>query len=560
MRVHLMRGRRWAVPLLTAALAATGLLAPSGAASAAATQRSDDFSLIGISWPASSGGLGGTAQVRTRDAASGDWSAWRALEVTPQQVEEGPRARERRTTEPLWAGPSDAAEARVVHADGSVSALPSKARMELVSPGEPAPSTASPYAEAGPQTLAAAPQPSVVSRAGWGADESLRADPPEYGESVKAVFVHHTVNANSYSCSEAPAIIRSIYRYHVLTNGWNDIGYNFLVDKCGKVYEGRYGGISKPVIGAHTLGFNTNTAGVAAIGDYSNYSVQSNVVASVSRVAGWKLGLTGVKANTKVSLVAGVDNGTYKKGETASVYRVSGHRNVYATACPGASLYAKLGTIRTYASDWTNPYFSKGVWYWARTGTVTSTSVPVQLYWTAADDTGVRATYATSPSAATFGPSSTSWNAGVKPGATTTWTMKTVDWVGHTTWDSTAHAASIVPETSAKRWLPWTTRYSSNHLGGKALAASTAGASLKFTFTGSSVAWIATKSYDSGQAYVYLDGVKKATIDLRSSSVQYRQAVWAAHWSGSGTHTLAVKVVGTSGRPKVVTDGITVVN
>jgi uncharacterized protein with LGFP repeats len=158
--------------------------------------------------------------------------------------------------------------------------------------------------------------------------------------------VHHTVNANSYSCSEAPAIIRSIYRYHTATNGWNDIGYNFLVDKCGRVYEGRYGGIARPVIGAHSKGFNTNTTGVAVIGDYRTATVPAKVTTALARVTKWKLGLAGYLRTNKATLTAGVSNGTYDKGDTVTVYRVAGHRNVYATNCPGGSLYAKLPAIR----------------------------------------------------------------------------------------------------------------------------------------------------------------------------------------------------------------------
>ena len=81
------------------------------------------------------------------------------------------------------------------------------------------------------------------------------------------VFVHHTDTPNGYTLDDVPAILRSIQTYHVRSNGWNDIGYNFLVDAYGRIFEGRAGGIDRPVIGAHTGGFNTGSVGIAVLGD-----------------------------------------------------------------------------------------------------------------------------------------------------------------------------------------------------------------------------------------------------------------------------------------------------
>ena len=109
----------------------------------------------------------------------------------------------------------------------------------------------------------------IVPRSAWGADESIRrnaaaATPP----AVRFAIVHHTAGPNDYSPAQAAAIMRGIQVYHVKSNGWNDIGYNFLVDRYGTVYEGRYGGIDKNVIGAHARGFNTGSVGVAVIGTF----------------------------------------------------------------------------------------------------------------------------------------------------------------------------------------------------------------------------------------------------------------------------------------------------
>ncbi|WP_414168898.1 N-acetylmuramoyl-L-alanine amidase [Streptoverticillium reticulum] len=193
------------------------------------------------------------------------------------------------------------------------------------------------------------PRPRIVTRAGWGADESMRERQFAYTKTVKAAFVHHTASGNGYSCSEASSVIRGIYRYHVVSSGWRDIGYNFLVDKCGTVYEGRAGGVAKAVKGAHTLGFNTNSMGIAVIGTFSKNSAPGAAVDAVARLAAWKLGLFGINPKGSVSLVSGGGN-LYKKGTTVKVKAISGHRDGYATECPGDKLYSRLGTIRSTAA------------------------------------------------------------------------------------------------------------------------------------------------------------------------------------------------------------------
>lgn len=106
--------------------------------------------------------------------------------------------------------------------------------------------------------------------------------------------MHHTADSNDYTCAEAPAVIRGIYAYHVMQLGWKDIGYNFLVDRCGTLYEGRKGGVDRPVMGAHAYGFNTETTGVSVLGTYTDVTPSQAVLAAVARVAAWKLGQYGV--------------------------------------------------------------------------------------------------------------------------------------------------------------------------------------------------------------------------------------------------------------------------
>lgn len=235
---------------------------------------------------------------------------------------------------------------------------------ELQQPPEPEPSE--PTADPGtttqpprelpaqpPETSAArphtAPRPRIVTRAGWGADEKLREKGHRYTKTVKVAFVHHTVTGNAYSCSQAPSVMRSIYRYHVKSMGWRDFGYNFAVDKCGNIYEGRSGGVTKAVQGAHTLGFNKNSMGIAVIGTYSSKKPAGKAVKAVAKLTAWKLGLFGRNPRGTTHLKSAGGN-RYKKGTKAKLRVISGHRDGYNTECPGAGLYGKLGTVRSKAA------------------------------------------------------------------------------------------------------------------------------------------------------------------------------------------------------------------
>ncbi|MFD4760743.1 peptidoglycan recognition protein [Streptomyces sp. NPDC058439] len=194
------------------------------------------------------------------------------------------------------------------------------------------------------------PRPHIITRKGWGADEKLRERAFVYTKSVKAAFIHHSATGNSYTCSQAPAVLRGIYRYHVKSSGWRDIGYNFAVDKCGNIYEGRAGGVTKPVLGAHTLGFNTDSMGIAVLGTFTSSDPPAAAVNAVAKLTAWKLGLFGADPRGKVTLVSAGGN-KFKKGTKAELNVISGHRDGFATECPGTRLYKKLGSARTTSAQ-----------------------------------------------------------------------------------------------------------------------------------------------------------------------------------------------------------------
>ena len=193
---------------------------------------------------------------------------------------------------------------------------------------------------------AAEPKPAIVPRKDWGADDCKPRHAPEYGV-VKAAFIHHTVSANDYSREEAPSIVLAICRYHRDSNGWNDIGYNFLVDKYGTIYEGRAGGEDQPVVGAQAQGYNAQSTGIANIGTFSSVQQTPAALPAMSRLLRWKLPIQGVPTSGSTTLVsAGGETNKHPAGTHVRVNRISGHRDVDATECPGDALYAQLPELR----------------------------------------------------------------------------------------------------------------------------------------------------------------------------------------------------------------------
>ena len=292
----------------------------------------DAFTTIGASW------LGeGSAEVRAR--VDGRWSAWTALEAN----DNGEATSGRVTSPPVWVGHATGWQARA-HGVRDL-------KVVTVDAGT---SPADDVAARGAAQAAAA-QPTVYTRAQWGADESLRSfngsscTTPKYSSTIKVGFVHHTDGSNDYTANDTPAVIRGIYAYHVKTNGWCDVGYNFLVDQFGRVWEGRYGGIDKPVIGAHTGGHNVNSFGTALLGTYTDVTPSPRMQSALEGLLAWKLSLhhrdpTGTAELTS----AGGGTSRYPKGTTNTFDVISGHRDAGNTACPGDAAYALLPTLRTH--------------------------------------------------------------------------------------------------------------------------------------------------------------------------------------------------------------------
>jgi hypothetical protein len=337
---------------LLAALLTLGLAAPAGAQPAqtppaqivtrdvpvagarafAVAEPTPRFNLVGIHWQGS-----GTVSFRAR-ALSGMWSPWRP--AAPEDEDRPDDSSAERTVEsweignPYWTGPSDAIEYRL---HGRVQRL----RAHFVwSPADPEP----------PRAPAIANAPPVIPRAAWGANELIRRAPPSYAQQVRFAVVHHTAGTNNYTRAQSAAIVRGIQLYHVRGNGWHDIGYNFLVDKFGQVFEGRFGGLERNVIGAHAAGFNTGSAGVALLGNYTGTAMSAAARDALVRVLAWRLDVAHADPLSTFNWTSR-GNSRFPAGRSVPLRTIVGHRDTGFTACPGDLVYRALDDLARRVSQ-----------------------------------------------------------------------------------------------------------------------------------------------------------------------------------------------------------------
>jgi hypothetical protein len=245
---------------------------------------------------------------------------------------------------------------------------------------------------------AATAEPSIVSRGGWGADPAYMTWAPQF-YATKKLIVHHTATSDNYTDrAGAEAQIRSIYYYHSVTQDWGDIGYNFLIDKFGTIYEGRYSrdyaganptgddATGRGVTAAHTAGWNSGTVGVALLGTLTTHDATPAARAALTRLLAWEASRNGINPEATETFVNPVS------GATITSPNIAGHRDYAATACPGDTFYPTLPEIRrdvaaliagsTTAPDTTPPSQPTGL-----------TAVPgrtqVTLTWTAPVDNDI---------------------------------------------------------------------------------------------------------------------------------------------------------------------------
>ncbi|MFC7376035.1 S-layer homology domain-containing protein [Brachybacterium sp. GCM10030267] len=317
--------------------------------------------MVGLTWPADSEAPAVHARGLGQD---GNWTPWCELEIAedPDSGEEAPG------TELAWLGVVSALQIRA-ELDGGDVTSEATAHIVTTSPTEgdemvgdfsgpytsqsqsqdlqAQPRMMSTRAAANPATpLLPGSTPSFVARATWGADEGRTG--ATYGrDELKAVIIHHTAGTNSYSSSESAQIVRGIHTYHTRTLGWADIGYNILVDKYGRIFEGRSGGLHRNIQGAHATGFNRGSFGISVLGHYSSTEPSAAARDAVSRIVAWKLLSTFEERVWSTSTWSSIASGTrFDAGSTQTLAKVMGHRDVNHTECPGYQLYQEFDRIR----------------------------------------------------------------------------------------------------------------------------------------------------------------------------------------------------------------------
>lgn len=270
--------------------------------------------------------------------ADGSWSEW--FDADPLDVPtDGTNG-----TEPIFVEPTHAVQVSMNNVDFNNPDSMNTMEVHFIDGGEGLTGDQSTIDLAAAQTGI----PKVISRKGWGAGDKGCA--VTYDDKVSAITIHHTAGSNNYTPAQAAGIVRGIWDYHANTLGWCDIGYNALVDKYGNIYEGRKGGFTKAVQGAHAGGFNQNTWGISMMGNYTSVNPSQDTIDAVGQLAGWRAAVAGFDPtgyDTHVS--EGTRYSKFPMGQSVTLPNIFAHRDVGNTTCPGDAGYARMDEIRRIA-------------------------------------------------------------------------------------------------------------------------------------------------------------------------------------------------------------------
>lgn len=299
--------------------------------------------MVDLTWAARTGAVG-EVEVRTRLAAGG-WSAWEHLASEADEAPDG-GGNGRTGVGPVFVGSEGTDRVQVRVASGT---LPD---VRLDAMRWQAPSAAAPIPTVrmgGPSGPAIHPR-SEWAPGGWHVYPGCTKAPVAMDQ-LRFVVIHHTVNSNTYRPSDVPGLLAGIYRYHTTSRRWCDVAYNFFVDRFGGVWQGRSGAMDAPIMGGHAKGFNTDSMGVALLGQYESGAPPTSAapsaaaLASVRSLLTWKLAIHGLDPKGKVRIVSRGST-KYASGRVVTLPVIQGHQDSSLTDCPGNRLYPQLAALR----------------------------------------------------------------------------------------------------------------------------------------------------------------------------------------------------------------------
>ncbi|MCU1431957.1 MAG: hypothetical protein JWP95_1062, partial [Actinotalea sp.] len=322
----------------------------------------DEFQTIGVTWPAASE-TSEEPDIQVRTRSEGEWSAWTVLEGAEATPDAGSadEVNARNGTHSLWVGEADAVQLSfAATAEGG----PEGMELALVASEEPvvasadaivgegAATDATTVASLGTLAVPTAVAPAIITRGQWGAAPQVCA--PDVASKLVGGVVHHTAGGSSYATvAQAMQQIRNDQAYHINGRGWCDLGYNFVVDKWGNIYEGRANSLTQPVIGVHAGGFNTTTVGVSMLGNFQEVGTSPAMIDAVGRIMGFRLAAYNVDPTGIMSFYTSGGENSKFTNQTVQLPRIFAHRDVAYTTCPGQYGYAQMDRIRAIAK----PYY-----------------------------------------------------------------------------------------------------------------------------------------------------------------------------------------------------------
>ena len=283
---------------------------------------------LGVTWHAQIP-AGATLALEVQSSLDGQtWTPWRLLEP----AEDGP-IRHNSYSSDLVLGRASVFRYRVALAEITAGALPQLEQIHVVCLTTQAVEPSSAWAKESPRPTVA--EPDIVARAGWGADESIMTWPADYRH-PQAIILHHT--GMPLNGVDPSVLVRSLYYYDAVVRQRGDLGYNYLVDPQGKIYEGRAGGFD--VVGSHAGRFDWGSIGIALIGDYGQESVTSEALDSLTDLLAWRC--------AELYIDPMQEQATFIDQVLPTVMS---HRDCEATTCAGDALQALLPTIRQRALE-----------------------------------------------------------------------------------------------------------------------------------------------------------------------------------------------------------------